>query len=135
MTASPPRPREPFPVATDYAEPIPLIRTANPDVPVTNEHLSQQMGALDARIGAMHRDVALTRTELGELRGLVVGDHAPRITAVERGATLGGTALKIGQWGLVATGVLGVAAQVASMFKPELVGPLQSLIGILGGLQ
>lgn len=35
---------------------------------------------------------------------------------------------------VVITGVLGIAAQVAAQFKPELVSPLQTLKQLLGGL-
>lgn len=37
------------------------------------------------------------------------------------------------KWTTIAVGVLGIAAQIASQFKPGLVGPLQTLIQLLGG--
>jgi hypothetical protein len=45
---------------------------------------------MDRRVAVVHREVALTRKEVGNARGeiadlrkLVVGDHAPRLTQVE----------------------------------------------------
>jgi hypothetical protein len=38
-----------------------------------------------------------------------------------------------GKYSLIVIGALGVAAQVAAVFKPGLVGPIQMLIQLLGG--
>lgn len=69
------RPAEPF---------LLLTRTAKPGEPVTNEQLSEQIGALSSHVQVVHREVSLTRQEVGDLRTLVTTDHAQRITAVER---------------------------------------------------
>lgn len=37
------------------------------------------------------------------------------------------------KWTTIAVGVLGIAAQIASQFKPGLVGPIQTVIQLLGG--
>lgn len=39
----------------------------------------------------------------------------------------------VAKYTTLAVGVLGIAAQVASQFKPGLVGPIQTLIQLLGG--
>ncbi len=39
----------------------------------------------------------------------------------------------VARWTAIAIGVLGVATQVAAMFRPDLVGPLQTLLKLLGG--
>lgn len=39
----------------------------------------------------------------------------------------------VARWTAITVGVLGVATQVAAMFRPDLVGPLQTLIKLLGG--
>lgn len=138
MTASPPRPRpvEPFPLATDRAAPASLItRTANPEVPVTNEHLSQQMaamsqqiGSVDSRVNVLHREMsltrqevvatredgALTRKELGELRTHVMGDQETRVRAVEAKTTKMDVAKKVG----VPTGIAGVAFAAFELLYP-----------------
>lgn len=44
------------------------------------------------------------------------------------------TAGKAAQWFLIANGALALAGEVATVFKPELVGPLQALGKLLGGL-
>ena len=40
---------------------------------------------------------------------------------------------KVAQWVALAVGVLGIAAQVAAIFRPDLVGPIQTVIQLLGG--
>jgi hypothetical protein len=102
----PPRPlrREPFPTAADYVEPPVEVEDEDP-FPLTSEHvptmrdLSQQIGAVSQGQVALLKQVQLSRKEtalgrkevadargeIAELRTLVVGDHAPRITAVEQG--------------------------------------------------
>ena len=39
----------------------------------------------------------------------------------------------VAKWTTIAVGVLGVAVQIAAMFRPDLVGPLQTLLKLLGG--
>lgn len=39
----------------------------------------------------------------------------------------------VAKWTTIAIGVLGVAVQIAAMFRPDLVGPLQTVIKLLGG--
>lgn len=39
----------------------------------------------------------------------------------------------VAKWGAVAVGVLGVASQIAAMFRPDLVGPIQTVIQLIGG--
>lgn len=45
------------------------------------------------------------------------------------------TSVKAGQYVLIALGALGVAAQVAAIFQPGLVAPIQTLIDLLKLLQ
>lgn len=73
------------------AEPFLLLTNQNPSIPVTNEALSQQIGAVSAHLCVVHREVSLAREEataanagVTELRTLVIGDHAPRISQVEK---------------------------------------------------
>lgn len=93
----PPAPVQPYPPASDYtlnganeppAEQLRLedelpFNLASDQVP-TMRDLSVQIGAVDRRLRVVHREGALTRKELGELREYVMGDHAPRISDVER---------------------------------------------------
>lgn len=78
-------------------EPFLLLKNTKPGHPVTNEDLSQQIGAVSVHLGVVHREAALARVEASdakdaaieardsvvELRKLVLGDHAPRISKVE----------------------------------------------------
>lgn len=87
-------PAQPYPPASDYdppvdvetgdPEPFLLTRTARQGEPVTNDQLSEQLGALSSHIQVVHREVSLTRQEVADLRTLVTTDHAQRITEVER---------------------------------------------------
>lgn len=115
-------------------EPFQLLRkTSSGEYPVTLADVSEQVGALSSHLGAVHREVALTRSELGELRTLVTTDHAPRITAVEK--TTVGKIKGVAGWASAAMALLTIAAQVAATFKPEMVGPIQAIGQMLAGLQ
>lgn len=113
MNAPPPRPRpravssapaQPYPHASDFAplsdeipvdaDPIPLESRVVP----TMQGLSEQIGAVSSHLQVVHGEVALTRATaenaaasaqaahagVVELRKLVVGDHAPRLTEAEQ---------------------------------------------------
>jgi hypothetical protein len=91
MSNKPSRPNE--------AEPFMLLkRNANPAHPVSNEDLSEQIASVSIHLGVVHKEAALARAEatdakkaanaaydaVDELRSLVIGDHAPRISQVEK---------------------------------------------------
>jgi hypothetical protein len=44
----------------------------------------------------------------------------------------GKAALNVGKYTAVIVGVLGLAVQVASLWRPDLVGPLQTLLKLFG---
>ena|ERR1044071_3517819 len=102
MTRPPPRlrprdvrpPAQPYPVAADYTPPAeddPPVDVETDEAPFplrsddvpTMKDLSRQIGMVDRRVRIVRRETALTRKELGELRGFVMGDQAPRLTQVE----------------------------------------------------
>lgn len=97
------------------------------------------MEQLGERQQATYELVGVTRREMGEIRSFLMGDIAPRVTAAEAAKTpaqaAAGHGLKMGQYILVATGALGVVAQVAHLFIPSLEGPIQTVLGIIKGLQ
>lgn len=84
----PPAPVQPYPTASDYEpevtleeEPIPLTSEYVP----TMQDLSEQIGAVSSHLTVVHKECALTRTEIGELRTYVMGDQVQgRISAVEK---------------------------------------------------
>lgn len=92
------------PARTTETEPFLLLKNTKPGHPVSNEDLSEQIGAVSAHLCVVHREAALARSEatdakyaangaktaadgahdaITELRSLVLGDHAPRISRVE----------------------------------------------------
>jgi hypothetical protein len=107
--AVPPAPAQPYPVASDFdvpldEEPIPLTSDAVPtmqdlsdQIGAVKRDLSEQIGAQSSHIQVVHREASLGRAaavnagleakacrgDVAELRALVLGDHAPRITQVE----------------------------------------------------
>lgn len=98
--AVPQVPQQPYPTASDYEpevtveEPIPLT---SDEVP-TMRDLSEQIGAVSSHLQVVHKEAALARVaasaaaaaaesargEIAEVRRLVVGDHAPRLTEVAK---------------------------------------------------
>lgn len=97
--AVPPAQRQPYPPADDLEvtveeEPIPLSSEYVP----TMRDLSEQIGAVSSHLTVVHKEAALARSaavaasasaeaargEIAEVRRLVVGDHAPRLTEVAR---------------------------------------------------
>jgi hypothetical protein len=98
--------------------------------------LSEQIGALGQGLTAIHTECVATRGELAELRGYVMTDHAPRITAVEqKSGSLRPIAVGTGKVIAYATLGLTVASQVASLFQPKLIGPLEAILKTIQGLQ
>lgn len=85
---------------TELPEPFLLLKNTKPGHPVSNEDLSEQIGAVSAHLCVVHREASLARAEatdakdaatgahdaIEELRSLVLGDHAPRISKVEEKA-------------------------------------------------
>lgn len=117
-----------------YEQPFMLLsKTQDVTRPVTLADVSEQVGALSGHLGAVHREVALTRSELRDLSALVTGDHAPRITAVEK--TTVGKIKGVAGWVGFASLVVTAAAQIAATFKPSMVGPIQAIGQMLAGLQ
>lgn len=120
-----PRQGQPFGTASDYAP-------SNKDIAAQLGALSQQLmdqGSMQARAlnnfeERVNDRFTVVQSELLLLRS-VTGDHAPRITAVER--TTMGKAVSATKWVGVVTLVLSIAAQVAAAYKPSMVGPLETI--------
>jgi hypothetical protein len=140
-------PRPPFEYARDYQPPEDDYETAEvlpePEpftlrseyVP-TMQDLSTQIGAVGVQLVEVHTQVSHVRQELAQLTRYVISDHAPRITAVEKKtSTIAPLARGLGKWTAYVTLGLTVAAQVASAFRPDLVGPLQAVLNMFQGVQ
>jgi hypothetical protein len=78
---------------------------------------------INDRLDAFHGELSMLRA--------VVTDQVPRVSAVEKSAA--GKAVNVTKWVGVATLALTLASQVASAFRPDMVGPIQSIINILTG--
>lgn len=78
----------------------------------------------------MNDALEAVRQEIALLRA-VVTDHVPRVAAVEK--SMGSKAMNVTKWIGVATLALSVAAQIAASFRPDLVGPIESLRNFLLG--
>ena len=90
---------------------------------------------LSVQVDGLAQDVRATRAEVGELRSLVVGDQAPRVTALERTAAqkAGTVALLSGKYGLLVLGGFGIVAELLKSWKPSLSGPIDTLKQLLSG--
>jgi hypothetical protein len=87
----------------------------------TNARMENLEGRLSGQLSSVHREVALLRTTQ-------VTDHAPRILEVEQKTrSVVPTAKSAGKYGMVALAIP-VLLQLASELKPNLAGPLQTLI-------
>lgn len=82
---------------------------------------------------------ALLRQELALTRE-VVREATPTqpalpisLAPLSRSQAVGKATVAVGKWSAIAMGLLGFAATVAHQFRPDLEGPLQFLIKLLGG--
>jgi len=80
-------------------------------------------------IGALRQDIVLLRESLPP--------HGPSLVPTDPPPSKGKVAVRAvgkgGQWLMIAIGALGVAAQVAHIYRPDLEGPIQVAIKLLGG--
>lgn len=90
-TGSPkPTPEEPFPLHSGY---VPTLSDISEQIASLSTHLvavhsssaqtHEEVKGIARDAKSTRQEVALLRQDVGELRGYVMGDHAPRITAVE----------------------------------------------------
>lgn len=112
---------------SDFPRPPRPPRPTLVPTPVTNDDLSLQLTNL--RID-MSDAIEAVRQELALLRAIVT-DHVPRVAAVEK--SMGSKAMNVTKWIGVATLALSVAGQIAASFRPDLVGPIESLKNLLIG--
>ncbi len=95
---------------------------------VTNEDLSTQLTLLRRD---MTDNFSALSSELSVVRNAVMTDHGPRITAVEK--TVGSKVVGATKWIGLASLALTIAAQIAAAFRPDLVGPIQTILAVLTG--
>ena len=108
------------------------LTTREPFLPeLTLSQLQQQMmGGFMELHRAMGEHTTLIRREMVQLRD----DLTPRVAAVEqKTSTLGAKAKVAAGWTGVASLTLTIAAQIASMYRPSMVGPIEAIAQMFGG--
>lgn len=113
-------PREPYPPAPTVATAQQVSALGQTLYKVLTEHARN----VDARLANMHEELALSRASTDTTQ--------PAAPSKARVAL--NHAIASGQLLLLATGAVGVAMQIAAVFKPSLVSPLQHLQSFLKGL-
>lgn len=117
----PPRPIVPEPFVLLNAEPAPdTVRTRRDEMlPPEPLPLSEETGYL------LRQEMVLLREALPT--------KADTLSPPSKRQQAARAVSDVAKWTTLAIGVLGVAVQVAAMFRPDLVGPLQTLLKLLGG--
>jgi len=114
--------RQPYLPADDEVVSVPEL---------TLEQLQRQMmGGFMEVHRAMGEHTTLIRREMVQLRD----DLTPRVAAVEQKTSTLGTKAKVAAgWTGVASLALTLAAQIASMYRPSMVGPIEAIAQMFGG--
>ena len=121
------RPAEPFPVADDLPRneitPDVLWRSMVEGFRAVHEDIERSRRELQDHV---HTEITLVRKDLTVLH--------ERVGIVDQ-RTLGAKAKSAAGWTGVVTLALTIAAQIASMYRPGLVGPIQAIAQMLTGAQ
>lgn len=117
----------------------PPPRRQRPPQPFTPEptlrDVSNQIVGLSGQVTDVFQTAKRIEARVDVLYEYILTDHAPRVTAIEKRAGSIRTVAACGaKYTAIATGVVGLALQVASAFRPDLVSPLQTLMNLLGGM-
>ena len=145
----PPRPDAfPPPLPGAFSEPFPKAKSDPPDplhmTPAPEAHrmrstppsgslmLARQMERLsedpkDEMIRELRQTIVLYRERLTALQTNTAPSLVPEAPK-SRAVAASKAALNVGKYTAVVIGVLGLAMQVAAIWRPDLVGPLQSLL-------
>ncbi len=135
----PPRPivPEPFVDLTETPEPQSIRMRSTP--PSGSLLLRREVERLsedpkDAEIRDLRMTNVLYRERLAAVQASMP-NTSPSLTPEapkSRAVVAGKAALNVGKYTAVIVGVLGLAVQVASLWRPDLVGPLQTLLKLFG---
>lgn len=115
--------------------PLPTVSTVSRQLQGVASQLHGARNDIDGlteRLKLVHEGLAQLGNPSPPATGSSLPAVAPRPSMAAQAAK--GT-VKAGQYVLIALGALGVAAQVAALYKPGLVGPIQTLIDLLKLLQ
>lgn len=136
-----PPPEEPFRVADTPPSGSPTLvglpRPAPPPLPSALGADSDLPGPREmARlIRGLRQDLVVFRDALPQLLQSVQASPPVPLTPVPPSRKKAATQVvtNAAKWTTIVVGVLGIAAQIAAQFKPGLVGPIQTVIQMLGG--
>lgn len=125
-------PREPF-----QAEEAPFPLSRDLQMAQAIGKINRGLADVADRLSALERETVEMRTELSGLSsflrdGLLSGEIASVKPAAER-KSVAAHAACLGKYSAVAIGLLGLVVQVASIWRPDLQGPLTELLHLIGG--
>jgi hypothetical protein len=123
---------EPFPPARD---PEFRMRSTPPSGSLLLNREVEQLSTEDQRdqiIRELRQTLVLYREKLADA---AVSPSPVPVTAppMSKRQAAGQAVVALGKWSTIVMGVLGLAATVAHQFRPDLEGPIQFLIKLLGG--
>jgi hypothetical protein len=147
----PPTPAQPYPPAVDYnptvkdvSDQVAAMSSTLNSIVVACDNNGKRINGLQVVVANTKEDVAdlvrehgegidtrvrLIHNEIALLRATVTGDHAPRLTRIEE--SLVGRAKSLGAWvgnrAGIASLIVAGAIQLAALYKPSLVTPLQTV--------
>ena len=103
--------------------------------PISNPTLDAVRG-ISVQVERLSTNVTEMRSELQEVRAVVLGDHAPRVTALEQQrstlARTGSVLALTGNYGMLTLGAFGLVSEALKLWKPSLAGPLDTVRQLLG---
>lgn len=120
-----PKPSEPFPPAPSVASAQQVSELGK----LVTRKLDHHAARVDGRLDAFHQELALVRQQGAAANA--TNDTMPSPAPASLPKQLAGHTVAIAKWGTLAIGVLGIAAQVAKMWRPSLVAPLDQLLDLV----
>jgi hypothetical protein len=125
----PATPPQPFP-------PAPSVAIANQISGVGQlvaKKLKEHGDLAELRFDVFHRELALIRQQIvpdAKTSSGSTNDTMPSPAPTSLPMQIAGHTMNVAKWGTLAIGVLGIAAQVAKVWRPSLVAPLDQLLDI-----
>jgi hypothetical protein len=141
----PPRPRPeafPPPLPGAYTEPFPpardpefRMRSTPPSGSLLLNKEVEQLNREDPRDDTIREMRAVNVILREKLAAMAVAPSPVPVSAppLSKRQAAGQAVVALGKWSTIVMGVLGLAATVAHQFRPDLEGPIQFLIKLLGG--
>jgi hypothetical protein len=125
MRPPPLPPREPYPPAPSVASAQQVSEIGKLVVRKLDDHAAR----VDSRLNAFHQELALVRQQGASNNS--TNDTMPSPAPDSLPKAIAGHTVSVAKWGTLAIGVLGIAAQVAKVWRPSLVAPLDQLLDLV----